>query len=182
MPCAIARGKPNARAVRSLMWIGFTSPEMKPYRRPEPGRRAKAARLDRRPHRAAPPAAARPVVVLPAPARRAATREERAGLVPARLAADDVFGVQVEFLAALRIAMAFDPAADLGGLVGRQRLAHRDAVLHVHEAEQLHRKRFGAEHREMQRHGEDVWIGDRQRGAGARRRRCPSTTRGACGR
>src|SRR6187200_2352682 len=36
MPCAIARGKPKARAVRSLMWIGFTSPDMSPYRRPRP--------------------------------------------------------------------------------------------------------------------------------------------------
>jgi hypothetical protein len=41
--------------------------------------------------------------------------------------------------------------------------AHRDAVLHVHEAEQLHGERLGAEHREVQRHGQDVRIRDGQR-------------------
>src|SRR5690348_15487947 len=36
MPCAMARENPKARAERSLMWMGLTSPEMNPYRRPRP--------------------------------------------------------------------------------------------------------------------------------------------------
>src|SRR5262245_30729074 len=34
IPCAIACGKPNARAAQRDRWIGFKSPEMRPYRQP----------------------------------------------------------------------------------------------------------------------------------------------------
>ena len=36
IPCAIARGKPIARAVRACRWIGFTSPDTAAYARPAP--------------------------------------------------------------------------------------------------------------------------------------------------
>ena len=144
---------------------------MNPYRRPRPDRRAKAARLHRQGIGCAIDAAIDRI--LRRTRRRSLAREESAGLVPARLTAHDVFGVQVELLSAIRFAMPFDPAADLRRLIGRQRLAHGDTVLHVNQSEEFHRKRFGAEHREVQRHRKDVWIGNRQRGA----RRCPADLR-----
>src|SRR5690349_6043223 len=79
---------------------------------PEPGRCTEAARLDGDAvatalHGAADGGGLRSACG------RAFASQERAGFVPAGLASDDVFGMQLEFLASIRFSMTFDPATDL---------------------------------------------------------------------
>ena len=163
IPCAIADGKPNSRALSGWTWIGFSRPRpsrtaargrpaasrlRSPGRSPADGRSAPGS-IRRRPHRRAATATATAAT---------ATLQVRRDLLPDELLADPDLGAQRELLAARMVLERRRPHLDVELVADADRPVLGDPVGDVHEPDRSKREARVGHQRQLERKREDVRV------------------------